>query len=167
MSKEISRPTYLKAIDPYIGKDLIKVFTGQRRVGKSSLMRLVMDKIYLTNPTAHQIFIDMEDYQFSNLKSDRDLYAFVETQKRVGQNILFVDEIQEIEHFEKAIRSLNATGQFDIYLTGSNAHLLSKELSTLLAGRSVEIEVHGLVFPEFLEFHQMSHSLDSLKSYLK
>lgn len=164
---EIDRPTYLRLVEPYIGKDLIKVFTGQRRVGKSSLMRLVQKRILELSPKSNFIIIDLEDYQFSNIKTDSDLMKYVKTLQHKKNNILFIDEIQEIEHFEKAVRSLNATGLFDIYLTGSNANLLSRELSTLLAGRCIEIEVYALSYTEFLEFHNRESNTSSLQEYMK
>lgn len=165
---DIPRPQYLQSIEPFIGKGLIKAFVGQRQVGKSSLMRLVRDQITATDPHAHVIYIDLENYEHESLRTDRDLMDYVNSHRQDGgSNVLFVDEIQEIEGFERALRSLNASGDFDIYITGSNANLLSRELSTLLAGRCIEIEVYPLSFKEFLEFHQREASTASLQAYMK
>jgi len=167
MSLDIPRPTYLQSVEPYIGKDLIKVFVGQRRVGKSSLMRLVQKRVLELNPKATIINIDLENYDFSEIRTDKDLMDYIKLHQKKKNNVLFIDEIQEIENFEKVIRSLNASGQFDIYLTGSNANLLSRELSTLLAGRYIEIDVYSLSYKEFLVFHKREANRSSLQEYMK
>ena len=167
MSKEIERPIYLEKIMPYMGKDLIKVLVGQRRVGKSSLLRILEKRVRSNDPELNVISIDLEDYQFSHIMDGPSLMDHIHAQQKEGKNALFIDEIQDVEGFEKVIRSLNASGDFDIYLTGSNANLLSKELATLLAGRCIEIEVHALSYGEFLIFHGRDSNLTTLKEYMK
>lgn len=167
MSHEIERLIYLEKIAPYVGKDLIKVLVGQRRVGKSSLLRLIEDRARVRDPELNVISMDLEDYQFSHIKDGPTLMDHVQTHQKSGKNALFIDEIQDVQGFEKVVRSLNASGDFDIYLTGSNANLLSKELATLLAGRCIEIEIHSLSYGEFLTFHGRKSNMKSLKEYMK
>jgi predicted AAA+ superfamily ATPase len=164
----INRPIYYKQIEPFIGDSLIKVIVGQRRVGKSNLLLQVKDEIVVRNPDAKIIYINKEDYQFDSINDYHDLMQYLESDIQSNQKIaLFIDEIQEIQSFEKAIRSLQITGNFDIYCTGSNATLLSGELATLLAGRYIEIRVFSLTFLEFLEFHKKENTQESLWAYMK
>lgn len=163
----ISRPTYLARVRPYIGKDLIKVFIGQRRAGKSCLMGLVAQEIAAQSNPPHLIRVDLELPEFSNLRTAEELMALVASRQKPGRNVLLIDEVQEIGGFERALRGLNASGNFDIYCTGSNASLLSRELSTLLAGRCIEIEVFPLTYPEYLVFHGCPDSDESLREYLE
>jgi predicted AAA+ superfamily ATPase len=164
----INRPIYYKQIEPFIGDSLIKVIVGQRRVGKSNLLLQVKDEIVLRNPDAKIIYINKEDYKYDSINDYHDLMHYLELDVQSNQKIaLFIDEIQEIQSFEKAIRSLQITGNFDIYCTGSNASLLSGELATLLAGRYIEIRVFSLTYLEYLEFHKKENSMVSLWSYMK
>jgi hypothetical protein len=163
----ISRPIYLDRVRPYIGKDLIKVFIGQRRAGKSCLMGLVAQEIAAQPNPPHLIRVDMELPEFANLRTEKDLLALVSSRQQPGRNVLLIDEVQEIDGFERALRGLNASGNFDIYCTGSNASLLSRELSTLLAGRCIEIAVFPLTYPEYLVFHRVADSDETLRAYFE
>ncbi len=167
MDTIIARPLYMQKIEPFIGKDLIKVFIGQRRVGKSYLMRSVQKQIQDRPNAACVIAIDKEQHEFDWIRDASTLVSYVEQHAKGSFHNLFIDEVQEIDEFERALRSLNASGRFDIYCTGSNANLLSRELSTLLAGRCIEIDVFPLTFPEFLTFHDLVNSDESLRTYLK
>jgi uncharacterized protein len=169
MNKEyISRPEYIERIKPFIGKDLIKVFVGQRRVGKSYLLYQLMDEIRKMHPKAPVIYINKEDYAFRDVRTWKDLYEYINNEKgNKKYSYLFIDEIQEIEEFERALRSLMAEGVYDIYCTGSNAHMLSGELATLLAGRYIEIKVHSLSYNEFLTFHRIENNSESFLKYAK
>jgi len=167
MREIISRPLYMKKIKPFMGKDLIKVFIGQRRVGKSFLMLGVQQHLRARQDAPHIIAIDKERHEFDQIHDVSTLIDYVETEATGSFNALFIDEVQEIAGFERALRSLNADGRFDIYCTGSNANLLSRELSTLLAGRCLEIDVFPLTYPEFLVFHDLEDSDESLRTYLK
>lgn len=160
----IPRPHYYHKVAPFVGVNLIKVFTGQRRVGKSYLMLQVMESIRTTG--THIIHIDKEKYEFDFIKNYVDLMDYVDQNKQ-EKNALFIDEIQDIDAFEKALRSLYNDPTFDIYITGSNATMLSGELATYLSGRYVEIRVHPLSYLEFLAFHQKEDSSDSFEAYLK
>lgn len=169
MSKEyISRPDYIERIRPFIGKDIIKVLVGQRRVGKSFLLYQLMDEIQKQNPEASVIYINKEDYAFRDIHNWKDLYDYIKKERDKKKYIyLFIDEIQEIEEFEKALRTLLFEKDYDIYCTGSNATMLSGELATLLAGRYIEIKVHSLTYIEFLKFHRIEDNSDTFLKYVK
>lgn len=163
----IPRTLYIEKTEPYIDTPVIKVLTGQRRVGKSYLLYQLMNAIRRKDPNAQILYINMELREFGHLIDDALLYAFVKENIIPGQiAYLFIDEIQEILHFEKAIRSLFAEGNFDIYCTGSNSHLMSGELATYLSGRYIEIQIHGLTYPEFMEFHHLENNAATLEKYI-
>lgn len=169
MRKEnIFRIDYFKKIEPYIGDNLIKVLTGQRRVGKSYILFQIMDEIKKRNSDYNIIYINKEDYKFDSIKTYVELMTFVESmQKDDLINYLFIDEIQEIDEFEKALRSLQLKNNFDIYITGSNATLLSGELSSFLAGRFIKIRIFSLSYKEFLLFNNLLDCNDSLLMFIK
>lgn len=161
------RPLYFKKIEPFIGKQLIKVLTGQRRVGKSFMLRLLQDFIKKQEPKANCIFIDMELDEFNHLKNHEDLTKYIQQVSKESGNYLFIDEIQEIEGFERTIRSLLNKGKHDIYCTGSNASVLSGDIATMLSGRQIMTRIHSLSYKEFLHFHNRNNSKESLLFYLK
>jgi uncharacterized protein len=164
----IIRSKYIAAITPFIGKPIIKVLTGQRRVGKSYLLLSIKDEIQKTNSKANVIYINIELLEFSFIKSHTDLYEYVNSKIAEGQkNYLFIDEVQEISSFELCLRSFLAENKCDIYCTGSNAKMLSGELATTLSGRYIQIPVYSLSYVEFLEFHKLADNNDSLVTYLK
>lgn len=164
----IQRQIYQKRIEPWIGKGVIKVLTGQRRVGKSYLLFQLMDTIRKNNFDANIIYINKELDEFSAITNHIELLEYVKTQS-IGKKdtFLFIDEIQDIFDFEKALRSLLASGSYDIYCTGSNANLMSGELATYLTGRYIEIPVHGLSYSEYLVFNNLEDREDSFYNYLK
>jgi predicted AAA+ superfamily ATPase len=164
----IPRPDYIEKIKPFIGKEIIKILIGQRRTGKSYILYQLIDEIRKQNPKASVIYINKEDYAFRDIKTWNDLYEYVKKESNgKNYNYLFIDEIQEIGEFEKALRSLLVEGKFDIYCTGSNARMLSGELATLLSGRYIEIVIHPLTYTEFLAFHTIENSSESLMKYIK
>ena len=164
----ITRVKYLNQVKPFIDKQIIKVFTGQRRVGKSYLMLQIIDLIKQTNKKATIVYIDKENYAFDQIKNYHDLTQYiVANTKKSSKNYIFIDEAQEIEGFEKAIRNFVATKGYDIYLTGSNSELLSSDLAGKLSGRYIEIRVHPLSYQEFLSFHQLEKGLNSLEKYMR
>jgi hypothetical protein len=153
----IQRPIYLKRIQAYLDKPIVKVITGMRRVGKSTLLSQVRDGLLARGVPETQILsINKDMVAWEAIRDYRDLEQLA--QERLfglpGPRYLMVDEVQEIEGWEKAINSLLAEGLADIIVTGSNAHLLSAELATLLTGRYIEILVYPLSFAEFVEFRQ-------------
>lgn len=165
----IKRISYLKRIRPFMNKDVIKVLAGQRRVGKSYLLFQIMDELVRLGLKKNDLlYINKELHEFDALRDYRDLLNYIKrSTKGKKKTALFIDEIQGISQFEKALRDLQATGGYDIYCTGSNASLLSGELATYLSGRYVEIEVYSLSYPEFLIFHKLENSEDSLLKYVK
>ncbi|OPH34605.1 ATP-binding protein [Moraxella equi] len=168
MQNIIYRQRYLDQISPFIGKNLIKVLTGQRRVGKSYLLLQLIEKIKQTDNLAHIIYINKEDLTFSHIKSTQELSEYVLTNKKSGvKNYIFIDEIQEIADFEMALRSLLLDSELDIYCTGSNAQLLSKDIAGALSGRAIEIQVYSLSYVEFLQFMQLEDDTKSLNMYFK
>lgn len=147
MKKYIPRPLYTKRIEPFIDKQLIKVITGQRRIGKSYILLQLSDVIKAQRADANIVYVDKECLSFSDIKTDMDLYLYVkEMTKGYKQNYLFVDEVQEIQNFQLCLRSLLNENICDIYCTGSNAKMLSGELATHLAGRYVEFPIHSLSY---------------------
>jgi len=168
MRNYIAREIYKKRFTPYIGKEIIKVLIGQRRVGKSYLLFQIMDSIKELHSNPNIIYINLEAREFEKLDTSNKLYDYVKSKsKKEELNFLFIDEIQTIPEFEKALRSLLAEGGYDIYCTGSNAYILSGELGTYLGGRYIEIPVFALTYSEFLLFHQLKNTQDSLNMYLK
>jgi len=169
MTEEIIiRSKYRDKLQPFIGKQIIKVLTGQRRVGKSYILKQTMLQIKQNDSTANIVYINKENLAFDNLKTATDLNDYVRLNTREGvTNYIFIDEIQEIEHFEKALRSLLLDPIYDLYCTGSNANMLSGELSTFLSGRYIEIPVYSLSYPEFLLFHQRKNVSQSLMLFLQ
>jgi predicted AAA+ superfamily ATPase len=164
----IERKSYLKYIKQFINKELIKVFVGQRRVGKSYLMKMTSNYIQKQNKQANIIFIDKEQYEFDSIKDYHALITYVESNlHKTKKNYLFIDEVQEIDGFEKALRHFQNKNSVDIYCTGSNAEILSGELATLLSGRYITIQVNSLSYIEFLEFNKLIDNDDNLYKYLK
>ena len=167
MKDYITRPLYTQKVEPFIGKSLIKVMTGQRRIGKSYLLMQLADMLRQRRADANLIYIDKERLDFAALKTEQDLYQYVRQHLEQNRpNYLFVDEVQEIENFQLALRSLLNEDACDIYCTGSNARILSGELATHLAGRYVEIHVHSLSYQEFLDFNRLADNGESLRRYL-
>jgi len=163
----IFRNAYLRKIEPFIDKNIIKIITGQRRVGKSYMLLQLIEKIRKNNPKSNIIFIDKEKYDFDSILNYKDLIDYIQkNESATEKNYLLIDEIQEIEKFEKALRHYYDFSNFDIYCTGSNANLLSGELATFLSGRYIELKVYSLSYIEFLEFHKFENSNNSLQKYL-
>jgi hypothetical protein len=164
----IERPHYTHKIMPFMEQSILKVFTGQRRVGKSYLLFQIIQMIQKENKNASIIYINKEDLSFSNIKNALDLNDYIKSKKVANQkNYVFIDEIQEIENFSDALRSAALDTDLDIYCTGSNANLLSRDIAGQLSGRYIEIEVHSLSYTEFLDFHQLKSTSESLSKYLK
>lgn len=164
----IERPLYLQRIMPYVQKGIMKILVGQRRVGKSYMLFQLMDRISALDPDGQQIYINKELNEFAEIRRDKDLLEYIAAHRKADRQLyLFIDELQEIDGFEHALRSLQAEGDVDIYGTGSNAKLLSGELAAYLSGRYVEIKVYGLTYAEFLQFHGQQQGRESLNAYMK
>lgn len=162
------RTTYLDKIKPFIGQQIIKVLTGQRRVGKSYLLYQLIQFVLEQDQNAEILYINKEDLAFSSLKTASDLNEYVLTNAaNTERTYVFIDEIQDIENFGDALRSLLLHENLDIYCTGSNANLLSGDIAGHLSGRYIAVEVFSLSYPEFIAFHELTESEESLSNYLK
>lgn len=150
----INRPNYLQQLRPFINQPLIKVITGIRRSGKSTVMKLLQQEILSQNVRPEQIiYINFESFAFNDCKTADTLYEWVKQKIQTADKYyLLLDEIQEVADWEKAVNAFMVDFNLDLYITGSNSHLLSSELSTYLAGRYVEIPIFTLSFKEFLAF---------------
>ena len=161
------RPHYIDQVRPFIGQNLIKVFTGQRRVGKSYLLFQLM-QLLQASKSIKILYINKEDLSFAFIQTAEDLSQYVlanrDTKRKTA---VFIDEIQDIENFELALRSLLLDEGLDLYITGSNANLLSADIAGVLSGRLIEIVVYSLSYTEFLDFHQLKTNSESLEKYMK
>lgn len=164
----IDRTSYIDRIKPFMRKDIAKVLTGQRRVGKSFLLYQLVKLIMTEEPEANIIYINLEDFAFNKIETSDDLHAYISTRlKTDAYNYIFIDEIQDVAGFEKVIRSLLLQPLNDIYITGSNAKMLSGELATYLSGRYVEFHIYSLSYLEFLQFHKLDNNSRSLDLYAR
>ena len=169
MTDLINRPQYLNQLIQNKDVDLVKIVTGIRRCGKSSLLDLFHK--YLTEngvPDAHIIHMNMESLRYRDLTNYLSFYDYI--CKRIspdGKTYLIFDELQAVEHWEKAIESFRLDFDVDIYITGSNAYLLSTEFSTLLSGRYVEIRMLPLSFREFLDFYEFAPDVSMEEKFQK
>jgi len=159
----IRRNIYFEKLDLYLGKPVIKVLTGMRRCGKSTILQMYVSELLEKDSDYNPLVINMESLEFAFLRNYLDLYNYVNEKfkDKNSKNILLIDEVQEIENWEKSISSFLAEGIADIIITGSNANLLSSELATLLSGRYIEIPVFPLSFKEFNQFHTINTDIDS------
>lgn len=166
----VKRELWLKKIRPFYENELIKVLIGIRRSGKSIILKQIQDEL-LTNgvDSDHIIFINFEDLDFSFIKNETDLHSYIKPQIVDDKKYyLFFDEIQNVKNFEKVLNSLRATQNVSIFITGSNANLLSGELATLLAGRYVTFKIMPFTFAECLQIQNITNPTDSdLMNYLK
>ncbi len=168
MEAIIERSYYTEQIKPYINQPIIKILTGQRRVGKSFILKQLISVIKSQDKSAQIIYINKELKEFSNLRNDEDLYQYISNHIISNKNnYVFIDEIQEIIDFQNCLRSLLAEGKCDIYCTGSNANMLSGELATYLAGRYMEFHIHSLSYSEFQVFHNLPDSDETLQKYMR
>ncbi len=156
----IKREGYMKRIRPFIGQGLIKVLTGIRRSGKSVMLKLIQEELLEQGVKSHQMLnINFEDISNVNLTKAEVLHRNVMDRYKDNPDLkyLFFDEIQEVEDWERCVNSLLSKGCFDIYITGSNARLLSGELATYLSGRYVEMNIYPFSFEEFIMLYGNSH----------
>lgn len=162
------RMHYINRVKPFIGKNIIKVFTGQRRVGKSYLLFQIMQHLNEIYNQPKLLYINKEDLQFAFIKTAEQLNDYVLANSAINEKtFVFIDEIQDIENFEQALRSLLLNETIDLYCTGSNANLLSGDLAGHLSGRFIEITVFSLSYQEFLQFHKLADRATSLELYMK
>ena len=162
-----NRHYYLDKVKPFIGQNILKVFTGQRRVGKSYFLFQLIHFLQNDN-TVKILYINKEDLAFSFIKNAEDLHQYViENKSAMQKTYVFIDEIQDIQNFEAALRSLLLYEDLDLYITGSNANLLSGDIAGHLSGRYIEIVIYSLSYIEFLDFHSLTTSAESVEKYMK
>ena len=163
----IIRQSYIDKIERYLGKETIIVLVGQRRVGKSCMMKMIRDR-KMADDGNNIIYIDKEKREFDNIQTYQDLNDYIGQHFLSDKhNYILIDEIQDIKEFERSIRSYRTDPNTDIIITGSNARMLSNELSTLIGGRYKEIYIQSLSYNEFLEFHQLSDNNEALALYIQ
>lgn len=150
----IERPYYLNELISFKDKEVIKIVTGIRRCGKSTLIDLYIDYLLSNGINKSQVtHINLEEYEFDKMKTYNDLYEYIDSKLiKDKMNYIFIDEVQKIPDFQKAVDALYIKKNVDLYITGSNSKLLSGELATLLSGRYVEIKMLPLSFKEYISY---------------
>lgn len=162
-----NRDSYINRIKPFMRTNAIKVMVGHRRVGKSYILYQLINLIQSEEQNANIIYINKEDLDFDAIRNYQDLYSYIkERLSDERRNYIFIDEIQEIEDFHLAIRSLALNENNDIYITGSNSQMLSSDLANELGGRYVEFKIYSLSYLEFLQFHKIPNDDESLEKYI-
>ena len=162
----IIRQAYIDQIEKYLGKETIVVVVGQRRVGKSYMLRQLLE-LKSKDSANNIIYIDKEKRQFDAIQTYQDLNAYIEEHiDRAKHNYILIDEVQDIKEFERSIRSYRIEPNTDVIITGSNAHMLSSDLTTLIGGRYKEIRILPLSYEEFLVFHALPDNDESLGKYI-
>lgn len=169
MANLINRPEYVSQLMANKDIDLVKIVTGIRRCGKSSLLKLFHQCLVDHGvPDSHIIHMNLESLRYRTISDYLAFYDYVtERMPKSGKTYLIFDELQVVEHWEKAIESFRLDFDVDIYITGSNAYLLSTEFSTLLSGRYVEIRMLPLSFKEFLTFYEFASSVNVEEKFQK
>lgn len=163
----IRRQTYIDKIEKYLGKETIIVLVGQRRVGKSCIMKMIRDE-KKADSSNNVIYIDKEKWQYDAIQTYQDLNKYIDEHwDNDKHNYILIDEVQDIKEFERSVRSFRTEPNTDIIITGSNARMLSNELSTLIGGRYKEIYIQSLSYNEFLEFNNLSDNDESLSLYIQ
>lgn len=166
--KLIQRDFYLDKLKDVMGTPDIKVITGLRRSGKSKLLEAFMDYVKTSDPNANMIHVNFNLNNYENLLEYHTLHDYVERSYVPGRhNYVMIDEVQMCEGFEKAINSLHASEKYDIYITGSNAFLLSSDLATLFTGRTFEIEVFPFSFREFMQYFELTDPYAAFNRYIQ
>lgn len=165
--KLIYRQQYMDRLKKLIGTPDIKIITGMRRSGKSEILKALKKEMMERNDKANIIMIDYADLKFDPLKTYKKLYQYVEEQYHAGvDNILLIDEVQLCDQFELAINSFHNSQKYDIYITGSNAFLLSSDLATMFTGRFIEIPIFPFSFKEYCQYFEIEGSMLDLQQYL-
>jgi predicted AAA+ superfamily ATPase len=163
-----NRAAYISKIKPFIGKNIIKVLTGHRRVGKSCILYQLMGKIKKNEPKANIVYINKEDIAFDNIHNYKDLNEHIAAKSvRNKMNYIFIDEIQSIDNFHITIKSLLLKRNYDVYITGSNSDMLSGDLANELGGRYIEFAIYSLSYTEFLQFHKLKNDDASMEKYFR
>ena len=165
--KLIERKDYLDKVINVMGTPDIKVITGVRRCGKSKLLEAFRAYVSANIPNANVIHINFNLPEFEKLNEYRALYDNINSRYKEGvENFVLIDEIQMCDNFEKAINGLHASEKYDIYITGSNAFLLSSDLATLFTGRTFEIKVYPFSFAEYVKYYGYTDLYTAFDSYV-
>ena len=161
----VSRPNYYSKVEKLLGKGILIVLIGQRRVGKSYVMKELVQRKQTED--ANVIYIDKEKTAFDFIVDYKDLVTYIDEQRKPQKHTyILIDEVQEIKEFERGLRNYYDSPEIDIIVTGSNSDTLSSDLATLLSGRYVEIFIQGLSYEEFLVFHQLEDNDEALRKYI-
>lgn len=161
------RPQYTEKIAGLINRGMMLILVGQRRVGKSKVLELFKDWLKRNRPEANVVYVNKEYQEFRDILTAEQLYDYAAVRlPEGGDNYLLIDEVQEIENYENALRSFHAENRCQVIATGSNAYMFSSELGTRLSGRYIEIKIYNLSYLEFLRFHNMEDSDAALMHYL-
>lgn len=155
----IFRNKYIEKIKKFIDKPIVKILTGMRRVGKSTILNIIKDQVLKDVPDENKIYMNFESFEFFDIKDANALkdYLSEKLKDKEGKVYFFFDEIQLVKDWEKVINGLRVSHNCDIYITGSNSKLISGDLATLLAGRYVEFEIQPFTFDEFSEIYRSSN----------
>ena len=165
--KLINRMNYLDKILSVVGTPDIKVITGVRRSGKSKLLEALKTHLLQNDPDINIIHINFNMPEYEELTEYKPLYDYINNNYKIGcENVVMIDEIQMCNNFEKAINGLHASEKYDIYITGSNAFLLSSDLATLFTGRTFEIKVYPFSFSEFQQYFKYDNNYDAFDKYV-
>ena len=163
----VSRPHYYSKLEKLLGKGVLIVLTGQRRVGKSYVMKELVARKQ-QEPEANVIYIDKEKTAFDFIATYKDLVVYIDERlDKSMHNYILIDEVQEIEEFERGLRNYYNESCVDVVITGSNSDILSGELASMLSGRYIEVFIQGLSYPEFLEFHGLEDGEGAMNKYIK
>lgn len=164
----IPRPQYIEKIAGLINRGMMLILVGQRRVGKSKVLEMFNDWLNHNRPDANVVYINKEYQEFRDIVTAEQLYDYAAARlPKGGDNYLLIDEVQDIESFENALRSFHAEDRCQVIATGSNAYVFSSELGTRLSGRYIEIDIYGLSYLEFLRFYDIEDNDDALRRYLR
>ena len=173
----IERDLYMRQIIPFIDQPFVKVIAGIRRCGKSVVLQQIQNELLKRGADKeHIIYMNFESFEWIDITDAKSLYAYMSEKIKggIGKYYILLDEIKEVEHWEKAVNSFMVDWEVDIYVTGSNSRMLSSELSTYLAGRYVDVHIMTLSFKEYLDFHGLSASAmgrtdlrEEFKKYLR
>lgn len=168
--ERIERTEYLNKLKVFKDKQLIKIITGVRRCGKSTLMEIFQDYLKNAGIAEEQILaVNLEDYDFYELRNPQSLYHYIKEHMTKGKKLyVFLDEIQYVENFPDVVNGLFIKKDIDLYITGSNAYMLSSEIATLISGRYVEIKMLPLSFKEFINATgRENHLEESYRQYIE
>lgn len=160
----MNRELYMEQITPFIDKPFVKVITGIRRSGKSVVLRLIREELLRRGISEEYIiYMNFESFEWIDMKEAKTLYAHIrEVTKTPGKYYILLDEIQEVNDWERVVNAFLVDMDVDLYVTGSNSRLLSSELSTYLAGRYIAFHIMTLSFREYLLFHHLPPTISAI-----